>query len=192
MQGSDPHIGAIVWVRGETFKAESETADLWQPKWNENQTVLAAAICTLDRDTGPLENTVAGSWSLGLWNNSRARGFVDCGEMDRGALREETGGKCLWRKARQPWKQGDIAESWVGGGVIAMTSLSPRASIGSWTIERLAHQVPDTLNYRVGPHPGWPSKWPMWQSIGRSPARWAHLCAWHAKQQRRTPGKGAL
>ena len=37
--------GAIVSVRGETFEAESETADLWQPKWNENQTVLAA--CTL-------------------------------------------------------------------------------------------------------------------------------------------------
>ena len=38
--GSDPHIGAIVSVRGETFKAESETADLWQPKWNESQTSL--------------------------------------------------------------------------------------------------------------------------------------------------------
>ena len=24
-QGSDPHSGAIVWVRGETFKVESET-----------------------------------------------------------------------------------------------------------------------------------------------------------------------
>ena len=38
-QGSDPHIRAIGWVRGETLKAESEAADLWQPKWNENQTV---------------------------------------------------------------------------------------------------------------------------------------------------------
>ena len=28
-QGSDPHIQAIIWVGGETFKAESETADLW-------------------------------------------------------------------------------------------------------------------------------------------------------------------
>ena len=62
--GSDPDIGAIVSVREETFKAESETADLWQPKWNENQTVLAAAICTLDRNAGPLEGTGAGSWSL--------------------------------------------------------------------------------------------------------------------------------
>ena len=47
------------------IKAESERADLWQPKWNENQTVLAAAIHTLDRDTGPLESAEAGSWSLG-------------------------------------------------------------------------------------------------------------------------------
>ena len=69
-QGSDPHIGAIVCVRGETFKAESETADLWQPKWNENQTVLAAAIHTLDRDTGPLEGIVAGSWSLQIVEQS--------------------------------------------------------------------------------------------------------------------------
>ena len=42
-------------VHAETFKAESETADLWQPKWNENQTVLAAAIHTRDRDVESLE-----------------------------------------------------------------------------------------------------------------------------------------
>ena len=65
-QGSHPHTGAIVSVRRETFKAESETADLWQPKWNENQMVLATAISTLDRDGGPLEGTAAGSWSLGI------------------------------------------------------------------------------------------------------------------------------
>ena len=35
--------------------SHSETADLWQSKWNENQTVLATAIHTLDRDAGPLE-----------------------------------------------------------------------------------------------------------------------------------------
>ena len=69
--GSDPHIGAIVSVRGETFKAESETADLWQPKWNENQAVLAAAIHTPDRDTGPLEEAIAGSWSSGIVEQSQ-------------------------------------------------------------------------------------------------------------------------
>ena len=72
-EGSDPHFGATDGVTGETFKAERETADLWQPKWNETQTVLATAIHTLesdspchrartrDRDTGPLEGAAAGS-----------------------------------------------------------------------------------------------------------------------------------
>ena len=55
----------------EKFKAESETADLWQPKWNDNYIVLAAAICTLDRDSGSLEGTVAGSWSLGIVEQSQ-------------------------------------------------------------------------------------------------------------------------
>ena len=58
-----------------------------QPKWNENQTVLATAICTLDGDTG--EGTVAGSWCIGLWSNPRARAAVDCRETDRGDMREE-------------------------------------------------------------------------------------------------------
>ena len=61
MQGSDPHIEAIVWVRGEIFKAESETADLWQPKWNENQTVLATATHPPDSEACPLQGTAAGS-----------------------------------------------------------------------------------------------------------------------------------
>ena len=34
----------ICLIQRKTFKTESETADLWQPKWNENQTVLAIAI----------------------------------------------------------------------------------------------------------------------------------------------------
>ena len=57
---------------------------------------------------------------------------VDCGEMDQGEVREEiVAGKCLWRKARQPWKQGDTAESWVGDGAITIASLPPLASISS-------------------------------------------------------------
>ena len=47
------------------FKAESETAGLWQPEWDENHIVLAAAIHTLDRDSGPLEGAAAASWNLG-------------------------------------------------------------------------------------------------------------------------------
>ena len=111
-QESDPHGGAIVWVRGEPFKAESEKADLWQPKWNENQAVLATAIHTLCRK----ETRVS-------WKKSLELEFRDCGAIPvwgllltaerwiKGCEGGDPGGKCLWRKARQPWKQGDSAES---------------------------------------------------------------------------------
>ena len=88
-QGSIPHIRAIVSVRRETFKAGSETADLWQPKWNENQTVRAAAIHTLDRNAGLLEREWLGAGDWGLWSYLRASAAVDCGETDRGDAREE-------------------------------------------------------------------------------------------------------
>ena len=54
--------------------AESETPDLWQPKWNENQTVLAAAIHMLGRNTDLLEGAAAGSWSLGNMEQSQGEG----------------------------------------------------------------------------------------------------------------------
>ena len=96
----------------------------------------------------------------------------------RGCEGGDCGGKCLWRKARQPWKKGNTAESHVGGGFWVYS----HARIRSWTIERLAHQTLDALNYRVGtpprvplsvpdtqicrvgPHPGCPFKWLMRQS----------------------------
>ena len=104
----------------------------------------------------------------------------------------DCGGKCLWRKAGQPWKQSDTAESRVGGAAITIASLSPHTSIGSWTIQRLAHQMPDAVNYRVGPTQGTPlSDW-CTDLQSRTPARGTSLCVWCAKQQRRTPGNGAL
>ena len=78
-----------------------------------------------------------------------------------------------------------------GGGAITIASLSPHASIGSWTIESLANQKPDALSYRVGPHPGCPFKGLMHGSIEQDPSHRAPLCAWHGKKQR-TPGKGVL
>ena len=131
-QGSDPHIKVIVSVGGETFKADSETADPWQPKWNENQTVLATAIHTPDRDEGSLEGSEVGSWSL--WSVERSQSEGCCWlwrDRSRGGEGGDRGGKCQWRKARQPWKQGDTAESCVRGGAITIASLSPHASIGS-------------------------------------------------------------
>ena len=44
------------------FKPKSETADLWQPKWNENQTVLLTVMHTLDKHAGSLKGAAAGGW----------------------------------------------------------------------------------------------------------------------------------
>jgi len=81
----------------------------------------------------------------------------------------------------------------IGGGAITIVSLSPQARMGSWTIERLAHKMPEALNYRVGPPPRVPhlSPWPA--NLQRRPQPGgAPLCAWCIEQQQRTPGKGAL
>ena len=60
-----------------------------QPKWNETQTVLATAIHNPDRDTGPLEGTAAGNWSLRIVEQSQGRAAGER-ETDRRDVREET------------------------------------------------------------------------------------------------------
>ena len=67
----------------------SETAELWQPKWNENQTVLATAIHTLNRDIDALEGAAPGSSSLGIVEQSQGKGCCDCREVKLGDVREE-------------------------------------------------------------------------------------------------------
>jgi len=112
----------------------------------EWESVLAAAIRTPD-------GVAAGGWSLGIVEQSPVARAV---ERRRGCEGGDYGGKCLWRKAGQLWKQGHTAESHVAGGAITIASLPPHASMCSWTIERLAHQTPDAPNYRVGPQSGGP------------------------------------
>ena len=70
-QALQAHLGCVR-NRVPVSPAESEIADLWPPKWRENQTVLAAAIP--DRDAGPLEGAAAGSWSLGIVEQSQDKG----------------------------------------------------------------------------------------------------------------------
>ena len=43
--------------------------------------------------------------------------------QSRGCEGGDHGGKCLQRKAKQPWKQGDAAESHVWGGAVTIASL---------------------------------------------------------------------
>ena len=66
-----------------------------------------------------------------MWSNPRVKAAVDYRETDQGDVREETGGKYLWRKAGKPRKQGNTAESGVGGEAATIASLPPHASIGS-------------------------------------------------------------
>ena len=40
-------------------------------------------------DACHLESAAAGSWSLGVVEQTRVRDAVDCGEIDRGEVREE-------------------------------------------------------------------------------------------------------
>ena len=56
------------------FQAGSETGDLCKPQWNENQTVLAAAIYTPNRDASPPEGAAVRNWSLGIVEQSQGEG----------------------------------------------------------------------------------------------------------------------
>ena len=86
-----PHWGNCL-VRGETLKAESEAADLWPPKWNEDQQSLLQPYILW---TGYRAPGRCSSWEL----ESR-----HCGEIPgRGLLL--TSERCIERMgARRSWK----------------------------------------------------------------------------------------
>ena len=121
------------------------------------------------------------SWELEFRDCGAIPGWGQQRDRSRGCEGGDYGGKCLWRKAGQPWKQSSTVESCIGGGAINIASLHPQASMGSWTIEkppsntwctelhsrtpcRVLLYMTDALNYRVRPHPGCPFKCLMCQS----------------------------
>ena len=59
------------------------------------------------------------------------RAAVDHGENNWRDVRGDCGGKCLWRKYRQPWKQGNTTEPHIESGAITIASLAQHASIDS-------------------------------------------------------------
>ena len=109
--------------------------------------------------------------------------FRDCGAIPGQGLllTVERWVEGMW--GRRLWWEMPVEESqaamearrycWVTrrGWTITIASLSPHASIGSWTIERLAHRTPDALNYRVEPHPGCPFKCLMCWSTENDPSQ---------------------
>ena len=60
---------------------------MWQPKWNENQTVVATAIHTPDKDAVPWKAEWLGAGVWGLWSDPRVRAAVDCREAELGDMR---------------------------------------------------------------------------------------------------------
>ena len=66
-----------------------------------------------------------------MWNNLRVKAADDCRETDGGDVREEIVVGNVWRKPRQPWKQGDTAESRIWDGAITIASLSPHARMAA-------------------------------------------------------------
>ena len=63
-------------------------------------------------------------------------------------------------------------------GAITIASLPPHTSTGSWIVERLNNQTPDTENYWVGLHPGFSFKCLMCQTTEKSPRQGSPPSAW--------------
>ena len=128
----------------------------------------------------PPEGTAAGSWSLGIVEQSPGKGSCWL-RRDRsgGCEGGDCGGKIPVEESWAAMEEGQCC--WVTcKGWRHHHSLSPptHASIRSWTIERLAHQMPDALNYRLGRHPACSFKWLMCRTRVGSPASGVPLCAW--------------
>ena len=66
-----------------------------------------------------------------MWNNLRVKAADDCRETDGGDVREEIVVGNVWRKPRQPWKQGNTAESCRVGGAMTIASLSPHPALSA-------------------------------------------------------------
>ena len=110
-QGSNLYIRATVWFRGETFEAQSEEVDLWQPKWSENHRQSLPQSYTPPKSMWvPQKAQWLEAIGQGLWSHPRVRPAADCKEMAQENVREETVvGSACEGKPGSPWKQGDTA-----------------------------------------------------------------------------------
>ena len=155
---------------------------------NANLTVLAAAIHTPGRNMGLLEGAAARSWSLGIVEQSQCKG---CCWLHRQI--EGMGGRRLWWG--MPVEESQAATEarrccWVTQrGWSHHHSLSPQASISSWT-ERLAHQTPQALNYRARPQPGCPFKCLTRPSTEKDPRQGGALYVPDVRDNREGPQAG--
>ena len=109
----------------------------------------------------------AGVW--GLWSSPRAKAAVDC--RLRGREGGDHGGKCQWRNARQPWKQGNTAESHAGGGAHHHSHSIPHGQPQQLNSREAGPSNARRTEYRAGPHPGGPFKCLTLQSTEWDPSQ---------------------
>ena len=89
---------------------------------------------------------------------------------------EEVWGRRLWWK--MPVEESQAAMEarrccWVTRRGWSQHHSLSLSTVGSWTVERPACRMPDSLNYRVGPHPGCPCKCLMRWTIEKDPSQGA-------------------
>ena len=157
-------MGAIVWIK-EVFKAESEIADLWQPKWNENQSVLSTAIHTPERDTGPIEGAAGITWFIEIVEKSLA---MVCYLLVRDKLMECANEEIVWEMPVQ------VSQTAIEGRWHCWVTCRGWSHHHSLSPPTCQHQQ---LNSReAGP----PNVWHT-ELQSRTPGWGAPLCAWCTK-----------
>ena len=103
-------------------------------EWESN-TVFDEAIHTPDTDAGFLEGVEAGTWSSRIVEQFQGKG---CCWLWREVI---VMGNAHGGKSGSHGSKAILLSPRESGGAITLASLSPRASISSWTVESLAHQT---------------------------------------------------
>ena len=132
-RGQIPTSGEIFGTMMQHLRLlENEVVNLWPSGWNENHIENPCHSHMYSRE-GFKSPRKCSSCELEHRVWSTIPGKVCCW-LRRNSLRGPEGGdyseKCLWRKARQTWRQGDSAESHTVGGAICIGSLSTYVSSG--------------------------------------------------------------
>lgn len=110
-----PTLGAIIWTEGSIWGYWSVQQLICENgQWEPHRQSLPQPY-VLYRDTSPLQHAVPGSWSEGIEKTiPKVRSAVDYGRWHTEMWGGDYWWECLWRKAWQPWRQGDTTESCVG------------------------------------------------------------------------------
>ena len=183
-------LGQLFWVEVKQFGLrllESEAADLWQSEWNNNH--IDNPCCShIYSGQGHKSPRKCSSWELEHrdWRAIPGQGLLlTAGRQPKGTGGRRSHGKCLWRKAKQTWSQGDTAESHTGDRAMSIAGLSPHIITGQWgPVQR------ETKTER--PQREWPFKCLMHQAAEKDPSQGGPLSAWCAEKQKRPPKWGRV